>query len=209
VAKAGANNVLIWGFNPVVADSSYLGSFSNVTLNNEIDFGVSSTSTAGNGLQFTGIATAESVDITAINIEHGTGPVPIWSVGFECNIGATVLGTCLTIAPVSSTNGSASQTIRFSSFTSVGANPFTLMFQDAPGNFHVNMPTSAIFNVNGPVDIAPGTFSRLPSCNSSVEGTQAPVTDSTTNTWGATITGSGSDHVLAYCNGSAWTVAAK
>jgi hypothetical protein len=36
-----------------------------------------------------------------------------------------------------------------------------------------------------------------------------PVTDSSTNTWGATISGGGSNHVLAYYNGSNWTVAAK
>jgi len=39
---------------------------------------------------------------------------------------------------------------------------------------------------------------------------QAAVTDSTTNTWGAAITtGGGSNHVLAYCDGTNWTVAAK
>jgi hypothetical protein len=40
-------------------------------------------------------------------------------------------------------------------------------------------------------------------------GTIAVVTDSTTNTWGATITGGGSDLVLAFCNGTAWTVIGK
>jgi hypothetical protein len=54
-----------------------------------------------------------------------------------------------------------------------------------------------------------GTFSTLAACTSGLEGTMAAVIDSTTNTWGATITGSGADHVLAYCDGSAWTVAAK
>jgi hypothetical protein len=49
-------------------------------------------------------------------------------------------------------------------------------------------------------------FSTLPSCVSGLEGTVAAVTDSTTNTYGATITGSGSDHVPAYCNGTNWIV---
>jgi hypothetical protein len=70
-------------------------------------------------------------------------------------------------------------------------------------------------NVNGIVYPFPGTaaspahFSTLPACASGIEGTTAPVTDSTTNVWGATITGSGVDHVLAYCDGANWTVAAK
>jgi len=41
-----------------------------------------------------------------------------------------------------------------------------------------------------------------------VEGLLIPVTDSTTNTWGAIITGGGALHVLAYYNGTNWTVAA-
>jgi hypothetical protein len=55
----------------------------------------------------------------------------------------------------------------------------------------------------------PVTFATLQSCASGVEGTSAAVSDSTTNTWGATITGGGSDHVLAYCDGTNWTVGAK
>jgi len=51
----------------------------------------------------------------------------------------------------------------------------------------------------------PVTVANLPT---GVEGMMVPVTDSTTATWGATITGGGSNHVLAYYNGSAWTVAA-
>lgn len=59
------------------------------------------------------------------------------------------------------------------------------------------------------IQLSVGAFSTLPTCNSGAEGTTAGVNDSTTNTWGATITGSGSDHVMAYCDGSAWTVAGK
>ncbi|MFZ3343381.1 MAG: hypothetical protein WA213_21060 [Terriglobales bacterium] len=61
----------------------------------------------------------------------------------------------------------------------------------------------------GVVGMTPGLFASLTACSSGNEGSIAPVTDSTTNTWGATVTGSGSDHVLAYCDGTNWTVAAK
>jgi hypothetical protein len=54
--------------------------------------------------------------------------------------------------------------------------------------------------------LSPGIFSALPACASGTEGTLAAVTDSTTATYGATITGSGTNHVLAYCNGTNWTV---
>lgn len=51
-----------------------------------------------------------------------------------------------------------------------------------------------------------GTFANLPT---GIEGMMQPITDSTTATWGATITGGGSNHVLAYFDGTNWTVAAK
>jgi hypothetical protein len=54
-----------------------------------------------------------------------------------------------------------------------------------------------------------GTFSTLTACAAGLEGAMAPVTDSTTVTWGATITGSGANHVLAYCDGTNWTVLGK
>jgi hypothetical protein len=56
---------------------------------------------------------------------------------------------------------------------------------------------------------AVAAFSTLTACASGGEGAIAPISDSTTATWGATITGGGSNHVLAYCNGTNWTVAAK
>lgn len=53
------------------------------------------------------------------------------------------------------------------------------------------------------------TFSTLTACASGGEGATSPVSDSTTVVWGATVTGGGANHVLAYCNGTNWTVAAK
>lgn len=50
----------------------------------------------------------------------------------------------------------------------------------------------------------------LPACNAGAEGSMRPVQNSDTNTWGATVVHTtGSFHVLAYCNGTNWTVMAK
>ena len=57
--------------------------------------------------------------------------------------------------------------------------------------------------------LAPTTFRKLLPCAPSVEGSIRAITDSNTDTWGAPITGGGSNHVLAYCDGTIWTVAAK
>lgn len=67
----------------------------------------------------------------------------------------------------------------------------------------------AALDVAGAIHSLPVAFSSLPACTSALEGTQQPVMDSSTNTWGAALSGGGSDHVLAYCNGTAWTVAAN
>lgn len=52
----------------------------------------------------------------------------------------------------------------------------------------------------------PTVFSGLPA---GVEGSMAVVTDASVNTWGTVIAGGGANRVLAYYNGTAWTVAAK
>lgn len=53
----------------------------------------------------------------------------------------------------------------------------------------------------------PVTVANLPA--SPVEGMLVAVTDSNTATWGATVAGGGANHVLAYYNGTNWSVAAK
>lgn len=55
---------------------------------------------------------------------------------------------------------------------------------------------------------SPNLFVNLPTCDATHEGLLRGVTNSTTNAWGATITGGGAFHVLGYCDGTNWTVAA-
>jgi hypothetical protein len=70
--------------------------------------------------------------------------------------------------------------------------------------------TRMTIGATGNVSISTTTFSSLGTCNSGVEGSIRPVTDAPTSTIGATISaGSGSNHVLAYCDGTNWTVMAK
>lgn len=79
-----------------------------------------------------------------------------------------------------------------------------------PGKNSVRVPSLYVAN-NGAgvgVQVKPETFSYLPTCASLSKGTIAVVTDSATNTWGATITGGGSDTVLGFCDGTSWTVMA-
>jgi hypothetical protein len=49
-------------------------------------------------------------------------------------------------------------------------------------------------------------FAYFPACSSSIEGYAHAVTDSTTTTFNGVVTGGGSNHVQAYCNGTNWVV---
>lgn len=67
--------------------------------------------------------------------------------------------------------------------------------------------TSSILVKQGsPLVGTPFVFSALPV---GIEGMLAVVSDSSVNTWGTVIAGGGANRVLAYYNGTAWTVAAK
>jgi hypothetical protein len=55
----------------------------------------------------------------------------------------------------------------------------------------------------------PGLTAALPTCNSGSEGQIAAVTDASAVTWGSTFTGGSTNHILAYCGGTSWTVMAR
>jgi hypothetical protein len=73
-----------------------------------------------------------------------------------------------------------------------------------------NTATATLTNktLTAPI-LTKGIFTSLSACTSGTEGMMAAVTDSATAVWGATITGSSTNHVLAYCDGTNWTVAGK
>ena len=54
--------------------------------------------------------------------------------------------------------------------------------------------------------IPPVATSGLPTCNAGAEGLHRSVNDSNSATFNATFAGSGSNHIDAYCNGTAWVV---
>jgi hypothetical protein len=56
-----------------------------------------------------------------------------------------------------------------------------------------------------------GPVSALPTCGTvnAPEGSLASVTDATVATWGTAVAGGSTNHVLAYCDGTGWTIAGK
>jgi concanavalin A-like lectin/glucanase superfamily protein len=73
----------------------------------------------------------------------------------------------------------------------------------------VSQNTTGLVIFNSFFQLVKTAFANLPSCVSALQGYTASISDSTTNTWGGTISGSGGDAVIGYCDGSNWTVVAK
>jgi len=66
------------------------------------------------------------------------------------------------------------------------------------------------FGLKGQVTLLESTFAGLPACGvAGSVGSIAAVADSNTVTWGANIAGGAGNHVMAYCNGTNWTVMGK
>lgn len=130
---------------------------------------------------------------------------------FEINgaVGGTSIGVDL-----NPTGGGAAKAISINSTAGVltfyNETNSSVMFQQtaaASPNIH-----SATFN--GSVTAVstrtpPLAFTSLPACAAGTEGQISAVNDSSTATWGATITNGGANHVLAYCDGTNWTVVGK
>jgi hypothetical protein len=77
------------------------------------------------------------------------------------------------------------------------------------GSALFQVTSAGLANAVGGFQTAAVAFSTLPACAAGTEGSTRAVSDSNTNTWGATIANGGANHILGYCDGTNWTVAAK
>ena len=84
-----------------------------------------------------------------------------------------------------------------------------LITTDESGNSSFGEGGSKVTTINGIMKLPGVAFSALPACGSSNGGLVAQVNNSTTDTWGATVSGGGSNVVVAFCDGANWTVMAK
>lgn len=109
----------------------------------------------------------------------------------------------------SSNTGQHQGRVVFDSGTNTPDSKGAWMFQDIDdaGTF-----AASLFTISkaGWVQVAKAvTYASLPTCNAGQTGSEAVVNNSNTAVWGASIAGGGANVVKAFCNGSAWTVAAK
>ena len=144
---------------------------------------------------------------------YSVGLISGTSGDFYCHHGLVAGGTGVCyFADVANNSGhianSFSQSMQFDSVNSSGADVFTSIRANPQNSLEVSSGSSPGTSF-GTIRQVPTVFANLPACESTVEGTTATLTDSTVNTFGATVVGDGKYHVLAYCDGTHWTVAAK
>lgn len=58
----------------------------------------------------------------------------------------------------------------------------------------------------GPIQLKVVATASLPTCAAGNEGEEMGVNDANSTTFNAAVAGGGSNHVIAYCNGSGWTI---
>jgi hypothetical protein len=150
-----------------------------------------------------------------LGVTSGGGHSPILQWGLTPAIGGisfggiikpvvTTMGPNANVGPCNATSDGGIAAISDGETNFAGL-PITTGF----GSAHVLIRCNATRWTVLSADMTPVAFSALPGCGATQNGGQANVTDSSTATWGATVTGGGANNVLARCNGSAWTVVGK
>jgi hypothetical protein len=167
----------------------------SVSIPGTLNLGTSTSATVGMPTGSGAILSVQSANTGNTNnfqvFNTGTASTSGTNAEFQVQLNAANAYTALVISGGSTITGGLSTGASVSGglTISTGAGGINL----APNNNAVNLPGVA--------------FASLPGSPSI--GMIAYVTDSTTNTWGATISGSGSDKVMAWYNGTNWTVMGK
>jgi len=218
----GASNTLTF--------SGGSNSVSNITAERRLDLA------AGVGWQIVAVSEFQSTDATqststttgAMRTAGGLGVFKNANIGGTLTVtGASTLGT------VSGTGITGTSFLQSSDYVALSRLLFTGNAQiNSPSAENIQLRNNAgtsfgLLQLGGTTNLFPaikrsgpsvgfrraddtiGTFANLPAASSANEGSVYPVSDSTTVIWGATVTGGGSNHVLAYSNGTNWTVMAK
>lgn len=90
-------------------------------------------------------------------------------------------------------------------FTRSGASLTDISYGNATNNNTHTFLGTGLLSTGGPTLLKKSTVSALPTCNAGANGYAEVVTDATSPTYNATLTGGGSVTAIALCNGTNWT----
>jgi len=159
------------------------------------------------------------VDTELFIVESGATGISVQGTGWQINnsqFGAAGYGTGVGIAiyPSYAMGGTVSNTT-IADFLYAIAVPSSGSTQAFVTGLKYTIPTTpsgareySIGSAAGIIfdEIVPQNFSTLPACTTGIAYSRAVVADSTTGTYGATITGGGTYDVNAMCSGAFWQV---
>lgn len=227
VGISAVNGAQTWGVNANLTDNTAqsVSSGTGRVLNNEFDFNVTSPSTMINGLVLQGASLVQPASANGIVVSPlaiGTYNVS-WNSAFYSGNGAATnalyVGTegSPLLANASSqpivfeyTNASAvAQSLSLSASVNGLATTAAAILPSAAYGMTLgssSYPVAGTYSKT--IVLTAATVSTLPTCNSAASGTEAFVTDASSPTWNATLTGGGSGasaRVHALCNGTSWT----
>jgi hypothetical protein len=94
-------------------------------------------------------------------------------------------------------------------FVSVGTDAASCTGATCGNQADKELRSTGFIQYSAALGTTPKAFASLPTCAAGFAGAMDSVIDSTTNAWGATITGGGANKVLGFCDGTNWTVAGK
>lgn len=154
-------------------------------------------------LDYGGTTTAAiSIPITSTN------PVTIGGAGLLANAGGSigVTGASKSQMTISGFDLPVAGLVTWSSTATGGASKDTGIARVSAGVIEINNATAGTYRDILARGLRSAAVTFASAIASPVEGTVQAFTDSTTATWGATITGGGSNHVLGYYNGTNWKV---
>lgn len=130
----------------------------------------------------------------------GTAGAPIYSFASDTDTGHYSAGVGDASVAIAGVRAFAFQADVFYLFSNTAAIAFGFSQDVNLGRVAANRLSLAAGDV---FNLAPTAFASLPT---GAEGDLACITDSSTATWGATITGGGANNVIGFFNGTNWKV---
>lgn len=215
VVTAAVNHTWAFGSNPQANDVS--GNVGDILTGEEVDTNVNATGTVATGILSAALGTATPTSQFDAFATFSDG-ASFFNRGYVCDTGTLHVGyevsgaaSCFDLLPaVSGSGASASGSLVFQARTSSATIvPATLTeFLDSNSHPFLSYNGSAFTYQEWSAYLAiPNTFANFPACSSIYDGMTVTITDSTVNTVGTAITvGGGSNKVLAFCNGTNYTV---
>jgi hypothetical protein len=201
----------VWGLNTALSDNrgqTGVTAHTGRSMYNELDINFTSPSSTGIGLLVAGRSLAQpsaAIGFACSSLDQNNGNTAKWSHCYRSDDGVTdTFGVVSSKTVNTGSTTSDSQSLTFVSYLS-GTQKAQAVYFGSDGDFHA----TAGMQVNGGLKLHVYTVAQLTSaytCNSGNEGLLASVSDANSTTFNATLVGGGSNHVLAYCNGTAFTV---